>query len=81
MTPLQITMMLHYYAIAAPYAQHEPEHAISPAVRSQTQDLADAGLIEPSSTSGSGWRSTDKGKAYVEMLCDLPVPVCKWVQP
>jgi len=81
MTPLQITMMIHYHAINEPYAMRQPEHANSPAVREQTQDLADAGLIEPSTRSDSGWRSTAKGQAYIEALCNLPLPVCKWVVP
>jgi hypothetical protein len=81
MTPLQIRMMLHYYAISAPYAVDNPQHADSLAVREQRQRLINDELIEPDETSGSGFRATDRGDAYVEALCAMPLPIKKWVMP
>jgi hypothetical protein len=81
MTPLQISMMLHYYAIAAPYAQNDPEHANSPAVFEQRGELMRDGLIKPDVESRSGWRATPRGTAYVDALCRMPLPICKWVTP
>lgn len=81
MTPLQLTMMLHHYAIAEPYAKGDPDHANSRAVREQRQLLINDELIEPDEMSGSGFRATDRGRAYVEALCAMPLPVKKWVMP
>lgn len=81
MTPLQIRMMLHYYAIAEPYAADDPRHGHSAAVFEQRQSLVDASLIETDEHSGSGYKATDRGVAYVEALCALPLPIKKWVMP
>ena len=85
MTLLQVSMMLHYYAIAEPYAMRQPEHANSLAVRNQRLDLANAGLLEVIPDTDDrhqvGWRCTEKGHAYVDAVCAVQVPICKWVQP
>ena len=47
MTPLHILIGIHYLCRPCPYAEHEPEHANSPAVRDYTQDLVRAGLLVP----------------------------------
>lgn len=80
MTPLQIGLMLHYYTTPRPYAEHEPDHASSGAVREKRADLCRAGMLEGCNTF-SGWRVTEKGEAYVAALEAVQVPVCKWVQP
>lgn len=81
MTPLHIRMMLHYYAIATPYAEHDPFHASSIAVAEYRGHLIQSGLIEEDLKSPSGYRSTARGRAYVEALCDMPLPIQKWVMP
>lgn len=83
MTPLQIKMMLHHYAIAAPYAADDPAHANSPAVFKQRALLLDDGLIEPiaGASPSTSYGTTARGDAYVEALCAMPLPVCKWAQP
>lgn len=81
MTPLQIFMMLHYYAIAEPYALRHPEHAESPAVREQRVLLISDGLLSREHGDVRGYRVTERGKAYVETLMAVQVPICKWVQP
>lgn len=81
MTPLQLTMMLHYYAIAEPYSANDWQHANSRAVNEQRQILINDDLIEADETSGSGFRATDRGIAFVEALCATPLPVKKWVMP
>lgn len=45
MTPLHIQLLLHFYAIAEPYAKHDPQHAESSAVRDYTENLVMMGLI------------------------------------
>ena len=81
MTPLQVMMMLHYNGIAEPYAKNEPAHATSPAVTSQRYELCHEGLLAQDVHSGSGWKTTDRGRAYVEHVCAVQTPVCMWVQP
>lgn len=80
MTPLQIKMMLHYHHIAEPYALHEPEHANSSAVRTQRNELCSEGLLQKVDTE-IGWKTTIRGNAYVDFLCAMPLPVCKWMLP
>lgn len=81
MTPLQITMMLHYYAIAAPYSKEDEDHANSPAVTEQRGWLLNADMLRYSSKSSSGYEVTERGAAFVDALCSLPLPVSKWVMP
>jgi len=81
MTPLKITMMLHYYAIAAPYSEHNLAHARSSAVHEQRQELLTDGMIFQDDGRESGWGVTEKGRAYVDALLAIPLPVCKWVIP
>lgn len=81
MTPLQINMLLHYYAIAEPYAVREQEHANSPAVHEQRHILVNWGLIKVDITNPSGFSVTDKGLVYVEAICNIPLPVMRWEIP
>lgn len=81
MTPLHIQLMLHYYAIDEPYAKGDPAHANSDAVRKYRAFLIGENMICPSSSSGSGYEATDRGRAYVEALCAVQLPIIKWVQP
>ncbi len=81
MTPLQIQMMLHYYAIAEPYACRQPEHANSEAVHQQRHSLICDELLETDPGSPSSFRVTERGLAYVKALKDMPLPIKKWVMP
>lgn len=77
MTPLQIQMMLHYYAIAEPYSVHNRTHAQSAAVYGQRQQLIDDGML--SVNIDSGYTVTEKGQFYIEYLLSVPVPSIKFV--
>jgi hypothetical protein len=81
MTPLQIQMMLHYYAIAEPYACRQPEHAHSGATKDQRLQLIAWDLLEFTPDKPSSYTPTEKGVAYVQALCDMPLPIKKWVMP
>lgn len=81
MTPLQIQMMLHYYARPSPYAAHEPEHASSQAVAQQRLRLLSDELLYVDPTSGAGYALTDRGRAYISALTAMPLPIKKWVMP
>lgn len=47
------------------------------------QVLRDNDLIVPSTQFESGWRVTDRGKAYCEMIRNVPLPVqtTEWRDP
>jgi hypothetical protein len=81
MTPLHWQMLLHYYAIAEPYASGHPGHANSLVVKAYTADLLESELIRPDPTSGSGYRATDRGEALVDHITNLPLPEKVWVMP
>lgn len=91
MSPLKIKMLLHYYASARDYRDEEPAcRARSPAVTEALEDMQCAELIMVTNPGWGGqntgerrseWSVTDKGRAMVEHLCAVKVPVCKWVQP
>lgn len=78
--PMKISMMLHFYAIVTPYAEHHPT-GNSEAYHEFVRDLLKEDMIKPDSTSGSGYKATDKGRAWVDMICSTPHPVLAWVCP
>lgn len=85
-SPLEIQIALHYWARPERYAWREPEHAGSGKVTEIKQRLADLGLLRslPSRadhTSADYEAVSDAMSAYVEALCRVPYPVCKWVMP
>lgn len=79
MTPLQIKMMLHYYAIAEPYSARDLCHANSSAVHEQREFLVNCGMLRINDSSDSGYEVTDKGQFYIEYLLSVPVPSTKFV--
>ena len=80
MTPLEIHCLLEIYALANPEKDGHSQHpmALTP--------LAQGGLIEKAPhqvPEEYQWVITDKGKAHVEHLCNLPRPEPKtiWIIP
>lgn len=82
MTPLHIQIMLHYYCQVKPYAEKEPEHRYSEATQNYTQQLIHYGMLTYSQCKDV-FVVTEKGKAYVDALKAIKVPVEKiiYVQP
>lgn len=93
MSPLNINILLHVYAIVADYRDTQAQaHSRSEAVRETFEQFALDGLIEkihsdddwraaPPHERSSQFKITEKGEAMVEALCAVQVPICKWVQP
>jgi hypothetical protein len=73
MSPLHIQLAIHYLTLNTPYAEHEPEHANSPAVREFTQQLIDAGLLT------ENYKATKGLSVYVDALCKVPLPIQRWI--
>lgn len=78
MTPLQISILLHYHTRPGDYGRdHDNFHA--PAVRESREWFVSHGLLEPTLTSDdSVYRITERGMAYVEGLCKVPLPENEW---
>ena len=79
MTPLDLEILLHYSC-------HTDEDfrcgdMSAPAVREAIDWFVDdVGMLEPSFP-GAAYKLTEKGRFFVAQLCDLPLPVSKWVMP
>lgn len=83
MTPLHIKIMLHYYTSDTPYAEHDPAHKYSPAVKEYTAQLIMADMLTIPNMSVEQCHVTAKGRAYVEALTAVKEPVARtiWEQP
>lgn len=76
-TPLHIELMLHY---CASNVRHPRAHA--PAVADCTKELQKHGLIELTpDESPVDYAATEKGKAFLELICQTPLPVRAWMHP
>lgn len=83
-SPLKIMIGLHYWTTPTPYAEHDPGHANSPAVRDAVQDFINAGMLVERETPGeygSKYEATDAMRVWVEALCSVRWPVQVWVVP
>lgn len=85
--PMKISMMLHFYCACEAYA---PEKCRTSRAYTQfVKELLREGLIERPSheerEAAPGWayRATEKGRAWVNAICNTPQPVAKtrWVIP
>lgn len=74
MVPGQLHVMLWHYFSPAPYPQPTRCHG------EWLANLHAAGLIDHNEDF-EGWSATDKGRAYVEMILQVPLPVMRWVDP
>ena len=78
-TPLHLTILFHHLGQRQHYT---PDTDTS---REYLKDLIAAGLVEMD-MSGPGhpmfnYNATEKGRAHIENLCKVPLPVKKWVLP
>lgn len=78
MTPLHLMLLLHYTVRYDEWPDIE-----SKTNREYLDNLADEGLLDrvQGQIIRRSYRPTDKGKAHVEALCRLPIPVAKWITP
>lgn len=80
MTPFEISIMLHYATSSNDFRDGDFSAPILPGT---LQKLAAEELLE-GSCFGPGdphFHITPRGAAYVDHLCAMPLPVCKWVLP
>lgn len=77
MTPYQINIMLHYHCCVGPWPLYN-----APIFEETVNGLVDEGLLqhlhEP-----QPWcfKTTERGKALVQMWCETPLPEQMWLDP
>jgi len=79
-TPYEIEIILHYFCFGS---KDHPDISRNPPVWRPTIDgLCSSGILAcVEGLTDVAYRITEKGAAYVEHVCAVQVPVCKWVQP
>jgi len=79
MAPLYIKIMLHYYCSVGPYFTDKEEtlEANKLTKFDPIQELLDEGLLtrDPTDNIDRDYWLTERGLAYVNALCAMPVPV------
>lgn len=80
MTPLQLQMLVHYYAFMGDYEQVPANDTR----REQCEQMAKVGLLiscaDPLDT-GAIFEITDKGRFYLRHILATPLPVSVWKIP
>lgn len=77
MTPLQIEILLHYHCSPDDYRGGDFS---AQAVKESIVKLVNDRLLERIEADRT-WELTERGRAMVEFLCAVPLPVAKWVLP
>ena len=81
-SPLDIEIVMHYHTGPGQYRDGDFS---APAVKKSMDRFFADGLIERHRDSKQGeapiYQITDRGSAYVLSLCEVPLPVKKWVTP
>lgn len=75
MTPYEIELMLHFYCSQAAFPRY-----CAPIYHETMMGLLDRGLVKTFDTEGNA-TLTDKGRAYIKLLCSMPIPVQGWSIP
>lgn len=79
MSPLEIEILLWYFARCSDFRDGDFS---APAVRGAIDTFRDVDkLIEPIASGIASYQLTERGKAYVNALLAIPLPVCRWEIP
>lgn len=79
MTPLQLEMLLHYYASADDFRDGDFG---APSVREAIAHFKAAEMLTISDgTSNATYSITERGRVYVEAVLAVPMPERRWVMP
>jgi hypothetical protein len=74
MSPLDLEVLIHYHC--NPYQHHRHD---SPCVADATKTFFMDGIIDKSNKTGSGYTTTEKGRAWLAMILKTPYPTQCWV--
>ena len=75
MTPYELELVLHFHCSKSEFAR-----ADAAGYRGTVDSLIDIGIVAYADDAGVG-ELTDKGRAYVKLLCSMPIPVQGWSIP
>jgi hypothetical protein len=73
-TPYELSIIIHYCVKCDDW-----EKMSVPIWRETITRLIELDMIEGSEKFGVIYQATDKAKAYLDKLCNTPLPVKKWV--
>ena len=84
MSPLEIEILLHYYYCPGDY--QDGDFSAPAAVQNAIESFRDElNLLEPTQSMDvyhdPHYRITERGRVFVEVLCNMPLPVKQWVMP
>ena len=66
MSPLQIRILLHYYAIVGDYKGNTPDNFI--------HELGEMDMLERAYEKDRQWKLAERGLFYVKYLLSIPLP-------
>ena len=75
MSPSDIEVLIWYHCCPDRHPRYE-----APAVQEATRTFKKHGLIEPAPEDRE-WKTTEKGKFLIDMLCATPFPESRFVDP
>ena len=74
MTPNAIEVLIHCHVCPLPHPRCD-----APAVFEELQSMFRNGLIEPIPDSPGCYRTTARGRAHIQQLCETTWPVQAWI--
>lgn len=75
-TPCEIGVAIHYHYVASPHPQI---NAVS--IRAAIEKFERCGILEKDDDrDGGGYKTTERGKAWIELLCKVKFPKLLWVE-
>ena len=84
MSPLEIEILLHYYSDFQ--TDYQDGDFSAPSVQDAIERFRDElNLLEPTQSMDvyhdPHYRITERGRVFVEALCNMPLPVKTWFMP
>lgn len=74
MTPNAIEILIHCYVTSEPHPRY-----YAPAVSEELEHMERNGLIVKTDNSQNSYRTTERGEAHIQQLCQLEWPRKIWV--
>lgn len=79
MTPLELSILIHYRGCANDFRDGDFS---SPSVRSVIDYFCGPlGLLEGTYSNNANYKLTERGRVFVDALCETPLPIQTWVMP
>ena len=79
MTPLELSILIHYRGCANDFRDGDFS---APAVREAINRFRDVlKLLELADDPINAYILTERGRVFVDALCEIPLPIQAWVMP